>query len=68
MLSPSLVVVLDSRWVIDHVMNWLAYNGVMFVGLASVLSADFFLLRAGRVVPAQLFAARLGQMSGSGAV
>lgn len=61
-LAPSVVVAFNTHWIIDHVMNWLAYNGVMFIGLGSVMFVDFFLLRRGRVIAAQLFAAQNGQM------
>jgi nucleobase:cation symporter-1, NCS1 family len=60
-LIPSVFVTFGTRWVLDHVMNWLAYNGVLFVGLSAVLFVDFFILRRERVVPAQLFATRPGQ-------
>ncbi len=60
-LIPSIFVTFNTRWVLDHVMNWLAYNGVLFVGLSAVLFVDFFVLRREYVVPAQLFAARPGQ-------
>jgi NCS1 family nucleobase:cation symporter-1 len=56
-LIPGIAVAFNTQWVIDHVMNWLAYNGVMFVGLASILFVDFLILRRGRVSVAQLFAA-----------
>jgi cytosine/uracil/thiamine/allantoin permease len=42
-------------------MNWLAYNGVMFIGLGSILFVDFFLLRHQRIDAAQLFAAEQGR-------
>lgn len=61
-LTPSIVVAFNSRWVIDHVMNWLAYNGVMFVGLGSVLFVDFFMLRRQRIEIDQLFAAGRDQL------
>jgi purine-cytosine permease-like protein len=61
-LIPSVVVAFNTQWVLNHVMNWLAYNGVMFVGLGSVLFVDFFVLRRGRVEPVQLFAAQRGQL------
>jgi cytosine/uracil/thiamine/allantoin permease len=61
-LIPGILVAFNTRWIIDHVMNWLAYNGVMFVGLGSVMFVDFFILRGERVVAAQLFAARRGQL------
>ena len=60
-LIPAVFVTFNTRWVIDHVMNWLAYNGVLFVGLGAVLFVDFFVLRREQVVPAQLFAAQRGQ-------
>jgi len=60
-LIPGVLVTFNTRWVLDHVMNWLAYNGVLFVGLSAVLFVDFFVLRREEVVPAQLFAARPGQ-------
>ena len=60
-LIPGVFVTFNTRWVLDHVMNWLAYNGVLFVGLSAVLFVDFFVLRREQVVPAQLFAARPGQ-------
>jgi nucleobase:cation symporter-1, NCS1 family len=60
-LTPGVLAAFNTRWVIDHVMNWLAYNGVMFVGLASVMFVDFLILRHRRVSVAQLFAARPGQ-------
>src|SRR5260370_757318 len=61
-LTPSVIVAFNTHWIIDHVMNWLAYNGVMFIGLGSVMFVDFFLLRRGRIIAAQLFAAQSGQM------
>ena len=61
-LTPSIVVAFNSSWVIDHVMNWLAYNCVMFVGLGSVLFVDYFMLRRQRVEIEQLFAAGRGQL------
>ena len=60
-LIPGVVVAFNSGWVIAHVMNWLAYNGVIFVGLAAVLFVDFVVLRRGRLSPTQLFAVRPGQ-------
>ena len=61
-LIPGGVIAFKTRWTIDHVMNWLAYNGVMFVGLASVMFVDFIILRRERVVLAQLFAAHPRQL------
>ena len=61
-LIPGVLVSFNTAWVIDHVMNWLAYNGVIFVGLAAVLFVDFIVLRRGRLDAGQLFAVRPGQM------
>lgn len=61
-LTPGVVIAFRTQWVIDHVMNWLAYNGVVFVGLSSVLFVDFFILRRERIAPAQLFAAHPRQL------
>jgi nucleobase:cation symporter-1, NCS1 family len=60
-LVPGIPVAFNSAWVIDHVMNWLAYNGVIFVGLAAVLFVDFMVLRRGRLVAERLFAIRPAQ-------
>ena len=61
-LLPGAIIAFKTQWVIEHVMNWLAYNGVAFVGISSVLFIDFFVLRRARIVPAQLFATHPGQM------
>lgn len=60
-LIPGVIISFFTQWAIDHVMNWLVYNGVMFVGLASVMFVDFFILRRERVAIAQLFAAHPGR-------
>jgi cytosine/uracil/thiamine/allantoin permease len=61
-LAPGVAVAFNTQWVIDHVMNWLAYNGVMYAGIASVMFVDFFVLRRERVAVAQLFAAHPRQL------
>jgi NCS1 family nucleobase:cation symporter-1 len=55
-LVPGILVAFRTQWLLAHVMTWLAYNGVMFVGLAGVMIADFFLLRRLRLRVAHLFA------------
>jgi NCS1 family nucleobase:cation symporter-1 len=56
-LLPGVFVAFESKWVIAHVMNWLAYNGILFIGMAAVLFVDFAILRHLKLVPAALFAA-----------
>ena len=55
-LLPSLVVAFNTQWLLDHVMAFLAYGGVMFVGLSAIMFVDYFLLRRQRVITAHLFA------------
>ncbi|WP_447791962.1 cytosine permease [Pseudomonas farris] len=55
LLLPGLVVAFETEWLIAHVMNWLAYNGAMFAGIAAVLFTDYLLLRRQQVLPAHLF-------------
>ena len=59
-LLPSVLAAFNTAWLIEHVMNWLAYNGVVFVGLGAVLFIDFIVLRRGRLTPMQLFASQPG--------
>jgi nucleobase:cation symporter-1, NCS1 family len=55
-LAPGILFAFRTEWLLNHVMTWLAYNGVMFVGLAAVLSTDYFCLRRQRLSVADLFA------------
>ncbi|WP_213878928.1 cytosine permease [Pseudomonas sp. dw_358] len=55
LLSPGLIVAMNTQWLIAHVMNWLAYNSAMFIGIAAVMLTDYLLLRRQRVLPAHLF-------------
>lgn len=55
LLLPGLVVAFNTQWLINHVMNWLAYNSAMFVGIAGVMLTDYLLLRRQVVLPAHLF-------------
>lgn len=55
LLLPGIVVAFETDWLIAHVMNWLAYNGAMFVGIAAILLTDYLLLRQQKVLPGHLF-------------
>ncbi|MFK3972973.1 cytosine permease [Pseudomonas sp. NPDC087358] len=55
LLLPGVLVAFQTDWLIAHVMNWLAYNGAMFAGIAAVLFTDYLLLRRQRILPAHLF-------------
>ncbi|MGI4840885.1 MAG: cytosine permease [Janthinobacterium lividum] len=55
LLLPGLVVAFNTQWLIAHVMNWLAYNSAMFIGIAAVMLTDYVLLRRQVVLPAHLF-------------
>jgi nucleobase:cation symporter-1, NCS1 family len=55
-LLPGAVFAFHTEWLLSKVMTWLAYNGVMFVGLAAVLVSDFFLLRHQRLRVSHVFA------------
>ncbi len=54
-LAPSILVAFNTQNMLDRVMQWLTYNGVMFVGLTAVLIVDFFILRRQILAPAHLF-------------
>ena len=55
-LLPSVLVVFNTPWILSHVMTFMAYNAVMFVGASSIMLVDYFVLRRQRVVVAHLFA------------
>jgi nucleobase:cation symporter-1, NCS1 family len=54
-MAPSLIVSFKTQPMLDHVMQLLTYNGVMFVGLTAVLLVDFFLLSGQAIAPSHLF-------------
>jgi NCS1 family nucleobase:cation symporter-1 len=56
MLGPGILVAFQTDWLLAHVATWLAYNGVMFVGLAGVMIADFYGVRRQQIDIAHLFA------------
>ena len=55
-LLPGVIFAFRTEWLLNHVMTWLAYNGVMFVGMAAVMLTDYFSLRRQRLKIADLFA------------
>jgi NCS1 family nucleobase:cation symporter-1 len=55
-LVPGVVCAFRTEWLLAHVMTWLAYNGVMFVGLAAVMFADYYAVKRQRLRVADLFA------------
>ncbi len=55
-LAPSVLAVLNTQWLLDHVITFVAYSGVLFIGLSSILFVDYFVLRRQRIVVEQLFA------------
>jgi cytosine/uracil/thiamine/allantoin permease len=55
-LLPGGLVAFHTQWLLDHVMTWLAYNGVMFVGVAAVMYTDYYCLRRQRLSVPELFA------------
>jgi NCS1 family nucleobase:cation symporter-1 len=53
---PGVAAVLNTQWLLDHVITFVAYSGVLFVGVAAVLFVDFFVLRRQHIVVEYLFA------------
>ncbi|MCA8494934.1 cytosine permease [Burkholderia arboris] len=61
LLAPGALFALRTEWLIESVMSWLSYNGVMFVGVTGITFVDYFVLRRERLDPAHLFAANGGK-------
>jgi nucleobase:cation symporter-1, NCS1 family len=61
LLAPGIYFAFKTEWLLSVVMNWLSYNGVMFVGITAVTLTDYFVLRKERLDPVSLFAARDGK-------
>ena len=55
-LLPGVLVAFRTEWLLNHVMTWLAYNGVMFVGVAAVMYTDYYCLRRQHLSVPDLFA------------
>jgi nucleobase:cation symporter-1, NCS1 family len=59
-IAPGVLFAFRTQWLLAHVATWLGYNGVIFVGMAAVMFADYYFVRREQVELAHLFA-RPGQ-------
>jgi NCS1 family nucleobase:cation symporter-1 len=55
LLAPGVYFAFRTAWVLDVVMAWLSYNGVMFVGITGITLVDYFVLRRQSLDAPQLF-------------
>jgi NCS1 family nucleobase:cation symporter-1 len=55
-LLPGIPFAFYTEWLLTRVMTLIAYNGMIFIGLAAVQIADFYFLRRQRLQMAHLFA------------
>jgi len=55
-LLPGVPFAFYTEWLLTRVMTLIAYNGMIFIGLAAVQIADFYILRRQRLQIAHLFA------------
>ena len=55
LLVPGIYVAFRTTWMLDVVMNWMLYNGVMFVGITGITLVDYLVLRQQRLSMADLF-------------
>ena len=55
-LLPGVPFAFYTEWLLTRVMTLIAYNGMIFIGLAAVQIADFYMLRRQRLQMAHLFA------------
>ena len=55
-IAPGALFAFRTQWLLAQVATWLGYNGVIFVGMAGVLLADYFLVRRQHVEIAHLYA------------
>jgi nucleobase:cation symporter-1, NCS1 family len=46
-IAPGALFAFKTQWLLAHVATWLGYNGVIFVGMAAVLLADYYWYVAG---------------------
>ena len=54
-LAPLLIVVMNASWVMDHVMTFATFGGLIFFSLSGVMLTDLWLLRGGRLEVVHLF-------------
>lgn len=55
LLIPGIYVAFRTTWMLDVVMNWMLYNGVMFVGVTGITLVDYLVLRRQRLSLPDLF-------------
>ena len=55
LLLPGVYVAFQTTWVLDVVMNWMLYNGVMFVGITGITLVDYLILRKRRLSLPDIF-------------
>ncbi len=54
-LAPLTVVVMNTSWVLAHVMTFATFGGLIFFSLAGVMITDIWILRRGQLTVAHLF-------------
>jgi NCS1 family nucleobase:cation symporter-1 len=55
LLAPGIYVAFRTTWVLEVVMNWMLYNGVMFVGITGITLVDYLVLRREHLSVVDLF-------------
>ncbi len=61
MLTPGIYFAFQTEWLLSAVMNWLAYNGVMFVGITGITLIDYHIIRKQHIDAPHLFTPRNGK-------
>ena len=67
LLAPGIYVAFRAAWVLDVVMNWMLYNGVIFVGITGITLVDYLVLRRQRLSMVDLLARSPPAAIGTGA-
>lgn len=55
LLLPGVIFAFRTEWLLSKVIQWLTYNGVMFVGITGITLVDYFILRRQRLDVPGLF-------------
>ena len=55
-LLPGIFLAFRTQWLLDHVIVFMNYIGIFFVGFMGVIVSDYFILRRQRIEPAHIFA------------
>jgi nucleobase:cation symporter-1, NCS1 family len=55
LLLPGLYVAFRTAWVLDNVMTWLSYNGLMFAGITGITLVDYLVIRRQQINVSHLF-------------